>query len=58
MNSEFDRSLFATILVGLALLLSLTTAARFPTALRAGHSDGSTIPASGSVAENFLTSQH
>jgi hypothetical protein len=58
MNSEFDRSLFATVLVGLALLLSLTTAARFPTALRPWHADVSTISTSGSIAESLLTSQH
>jgi hypothetical protein len=34
MEQGFDRTLFATVLVALALLISLTTAARFPTALR------------------------
>jgi hypothetical protein len=34
MQGEFDRSLFATVLLALAVLLSLTSVARFPSALR------------------------
>ena len=35
MQGEFDRTLFATVLLGLAVLLSLTSVARFPDGLRA-----------------------
>jgi hypothetical protein len=34
MYREFDRSLFATVLLAMAVLLSLTSVARFPAALR------------------------
>jgi len=34
MQNEFDRSLFATVLLALALLLSMTSVARFPFALQ------------------------
>ena len=34
MQERFDRALFATILVALALLISVSSAARFPGMLR------------------------
>jgi len=34
MENEFDRGLFATVLLALALLMSVTSVARFPAALR------------------------
>jgi hypothetical protein len=34
MNERFDRGLFATVLLALAMLISLSSAARFPAALR------------------------
>jgi len=34
MQSEFDRSLFASVLLALAVLLSMTSVARFPSALQ------------------------
>jgi len=34
MQDRFDRALFATVLLGLALLISVSSVARFPAPLR------------------------
>ena len=42
MQGEFDRGLFATVLVALAVLLSLTSVARFPDVFRPHRAVGAT----------------
>lgn len=47
MQDRFDRGLFATILVGLAMLISVSSAARFPGILRPARTMVSTSAAGG-----------
>jgi hypothetical protein len=57
MQKEFDRSLFASVLVALAVLLSMTSAARFPSALQHARSAAVGGPAvSVGAPEGRLTS--
>ncbi len=57
MQDRFDRGLFATLLLALALLISVSSAARFPSALRLTNpfagvrvAEASAAPAGGATA--------